>query len=219
MAEFVEALDAALEQRYALGPHSRAHEPKTPITSPKGLEIRMRRIMDKFKGDRRAAAAAVGVPYSTWGHLLHGRRASRKNFDKINAAWQKIFTAPARALRVKKVGLPHNWLIKAVVIADPGEPDEPGSKKGEGGAGGGGSRYANGHGSGLTRAEARALDTTDPAYRLFRAEGLDSGAIVDAWLTDGAEAAADALLDEIEVVYGTEFGFEGDDVEVSFEDE
>jgi hypothetical protein len=210
-----EAVGAALDERYALGPRSVGRPPRTSITQPKGLEIRMRRIMDKFKGNRREAARAAGVPYSTWNHALHGRNVSPRTLRKITGAFAKLVTSPARALRVKKVGYPGNWLITAVVVADPGpDPTKHGSGKG------GGSRYVNGHGSGLTRAQAAALsgDEEDPAFRTFKAEGLDSARIVDAWLTQGDEAAADVLMQEIADVYGTEFGFEGDHVEVEFDD-
>ena len=157
------------------------------------------------------------MPYSTWNHALRGRNVTPRTLEKIGGAFAAYVTAPARALRVKKVGLPSEWLITAVVVADPG-PDPADPKRHGNHSGGGGSRYVNGHGSRLTRAEAAAIsgDPDDPGYRTFRAEGLDSGRIVDAWLTGGAGAAAAALLDEIEDAYGTEFGFEGDDVEVDF---
>ncbi|MFJ8719732.1 hypothetical protein ACIRD9_42475 [Streptomyces violaceus] len=216
--DLVTAVDSALSSRYALGAKSAGREPRTPITEQRGLLARMNRIMDKFGGRgepsaRRRAAQASGIPYSTWNHALRGRNVSQKTLGKLGAAFAKLVTSPARALRVKKRGLPNEWLIKAVVVADPGDPRKHGSGKG------GGSRYVNGHGSGVTRAQAAALSgTDDPAYRTFRAEGLDSGRIVDAWLTQGPEAAADVLQREIEDVYGTEFGFEGDDVRVSFDD-
>jgi hypothetical protein len=216
--DLVQAVDSALGTRYALGPKSKGLEPRTPITEQRGLLARMHRIMDKFGGRgepsaRRRAAQASGVPYSTWNHLLAGRRVSKKNLGKITGAFAKLVTSPARALRVKRVGLPSEWLITAVVVADPGDPKKHGSGKG------GGSRYVNGHGSGVTRAQAAALSgTDDPAFRTFRAEGLDSARIVDAWLTQGAEAATEALQQEIEAAYGTEFGFEGDDVRVGFDD-
>lgn len=196
-----EAVGVALEQRYALGAHSKGREPRTPIDQPRGVQARMRRIMEKFGGNRRAAARAAGVPYSTWNHALRGRNVTPRTLEKIGGAFAAYVTAPARALRVKKVGLPSEWLITAVVVADPRE-----------------SRYVNGHGSGASREEAASIsgNPDDPGYRTFRAEGLDSGRIVDAWLTGGAGAATAALLDEIEDAYGTEFGFEGDDVEVDF---
>lgn len=210
MAELTEAVGIALAARYALGPNSRGREPKSPVTTTKGLQARMNRIMGKFGGDRRAAAKAAGVPYSTWNHLLKGRAASPKNLAKIVAAFGKLITSPVRALVVKKRGYPDNWLIKAVVVADPGPP--PGAPKKKGG---GGSRYINGRPSGATREEVKNL-TEAPAYRTFKAEGLDSARIVDAWLSQGDQAAADVLLDEVADVYGQEFGFEGDHVEVTF---
>lgn len=200
MAELAEALGAALAARYALGPKSRGQEPKSPVTTSVGLRARMNRIMGKFSGEknpRRAAAKAAGVPYSTWNHLLKGRSASPKNLAKITDAFQKLITLPARALRVKQVGLPRVWAIAAVVVGNPN-----------------GSRYVNGRRPGATREEVYNI-TTPPEYRTFRAEGLDSARIVDAWLSQGDQAAAGALLDEVKDVYGSEFGFEGGHVEVT----
>jgi hypothetical protein len=208
-----EALGVALEERYALGPRSSGREPATPITDRRGLAARMNRITARFGGNRRAAARAAGVPYSTWNHLLGARRGvSQKNLDKITNAFARFVTAPARALRVKRVGYPDEVRITAVVVAEPGPPEEsPEDNRGA-------SRYVNGHGSGVTRAETEAISgiEEDPGYRTFRAEGLDTARIVDAWLSQGSDAAAEALLDEIEDVYGTEFGFEGDHVRVEF---
>lgn len=212
MAELTEAVGAALAARYALGPNSRGREPKSPVTTSVGLRARMNRIMGKFseeKNPRRAAAKAAGVPYSTWNHLLKGRSASPKNLAKIVAAFGKLLTAPARALVVKKRGYPDTWAIKAVVVVDPGPP--PGAPKKKGG---GGSRYINGRPAGATREEVKNV-TEAPAYRTFNAEGLDSKKIVDAWLSGGDQAAADALLDEVADVYGQEIGFEGNHVEVT----
>lgn len=214
-----EALEAALSARYALPGRSVGREPAKPVTDPEGLRARMDRIMRKFRpakgrpSVRRQAATAVGVPYSTWNHALSGRRVSKRTLAKISEAFTKLVTAPARALRVKKVGYPGDWLITAFVVCDPGDPEEsPEDNRG-------GSRYVNGHGSGVSRNEIEGLDPAeDPGYRTFKAEGLDSQAIVDVWLASGAGAAADALLEEIADVYGQEFGFEGNDVEVGFDD-
>lgn len=214
-----EAVGAALGARYALGANSKGLEPKTPITEQRGLLARMHRIMDKFGGRaepsaRRRAAAASGIPYSTWNHALSGRAVSKKNLGKIGGAFAKLVTSPARALRVKKRGLPGNWLITAVVVVDPGPPEEPAPGQRDG------SRYVNGHGSGVSRASAAAMSgrDDDPGYRTFKAEGLDSAAIVNAWLTGGDDAAAQALLDQAADTYGEGFGFEGNHVKVEFDD-
>ena len=209
-----EALDAALSERYALSRKSVGREPAQPITEQRGLQTRMERIMRKFRpakgrpSVRRQAAAAAGVPYSTWNHALKGRKVTPKTLEKISGAFTRLVTGPARILRAKTVGYPDTWLITAVVVASPGDPDEGPEDNS------GGSRYVNGHGSGMTRDEVDALDTDDPGYRTFRAEGLDSEAIVSSWATGGPDAGASTLLDEIEEAYGTEFGFEGDNVKV-----
>ncbi len=200
-----EAVDEALTERYALSEKSVGREPRQPITDTDGLQTRMERIMRKFrpkKGEpspRRRAAAAVGVPYSTWNHALKGRAVSKSTLAKIGAGFTKLVTAPARALRVKKVGYPDVWSIRAVVVCQPA-----------------GSRYVNGRGSTATAKEDVEEIVTGPEYRTFNAEGLDSEAIVGAWLSGGAGPATTALLEEIEASYGDEFGFEGDHVDVAF---
>jgi hypothetical protein len=198
--ELTEAVGVALSQRYVLGPKSKGREPKTPITDPKGLQMRMRRISDKFKTKKEAAKAA-GVPLSSWDHIVSGRRApSKKNLGKIADAFRRLVTAPAMALVVKKRGLPSEWHIWAVVVCQPN-----------------GSRYINGQPPGTAYGDIED-PTTAPEWRLFRAEGLDSGRIVGDWVSGGATAATDALLDEIEQAYGDEYGFEGDHVKVELHD-
>lgn len=204
------ALGAALDRWYPLGPHSMGREPKTPVTEQRGLKARMDRIMHKFGGNRREAAKAAGVPYSTWNHLLAGRRVSTKNLEKITGAFGRLVTAPARALVVKKRGeTPSVWNITAVVVVDPGDPRFVNK-----GGGGRGARYINGQPTGTTREEAAALGPGDPGFRTFKAEGLDGETIVNAWITGGDEKAEQALLDEVADAYGEEIGFEGDDVRV-----
>lgn len=198
MADLEEAVDIALDDRYALGRDNRARPPKSSADTLIGLRARMNRIMKKFGGDRRAAARATGIPYSSWNHALGGRNISAKNRNKIVSGFAALVTSPARARKVKRVGLPSVWSIGAVVVGDPD-----------------GSRYINGYPAGTTL-EDLPDDHSPPAWRYFNAEGLDSGRIVDAWLTHGAGPATDALLDEIEQVYGTPFGFEGDHVDVAF---
>lgn len=196
----VEAVGVALSERYALGGRSKGLEPRTPVTQQRGLTARMKRIMEKFGGSRRDAARASGVPYSTWNHLLAGRRVSSRNLEKITGAFQRLVTAPSRALRVKRVGLPDVWSIGAVVVNSPSS-----------------SRYVNGRGEvPKDQVAAVAAETSGPEWRYFNAEGLDSARIVDAWLTQGDGAATDALVAEIEDVYGSEFGFWGDAVDVAF---
>lgn len=216
--DLVDALDAALSDRYALHRNHPGLEPRTPLGEKKGLMIRMNRIMDKFGGRkessaRRKAAEASGIPYSTWNHALKGRNVSKKNVAKLGAAFTRLITSPGRAWRVKKVGPPGDWLIKAVVVCYPGDEDGPAGSSDA-------SRYVNGHGSGISVAQAAALSgiEDEPAYRTFRAEGLDSAVIVNAWLDGGGPLARSALLTEVEEAYGETFGFEGDHVEVTFSD-
>ena len=208
--EFVEALDAALGERYALGPTSRNREPKTPITQHVGLRARMQRIVDKFGGrhNRHArvqAARAVGIPYSTFGHMLRGRQPKEANVRKVEEAFRRLVTAPAYAALVKKRGYPSSVSIKAVVVADPDVKDASGKVKREG------AKYVN---------IKQAGPGNEMGYREFNAENLTAqqmAAVVDAWVWQGAAAAAATLTDALPSVYdGTPFGFEGDHVKVEF---
>ncbi len=215
MSEFAEALDEALGARYALGPHSLGREPR-------GESTMVARIMRKFGGDRTKAADAAGIPRSTWrGWTTGKRKPSARNRAKLSAAYRSIFTAPARALVVKKRKYPSWVSIRAVVVVDPGPPDPVRTDGGRGG-GRGGSRYVNGLGSGVTRAQVYNL-TDPPAFRLFNADRLQGTThmedVVNVWLADGADAAALALTEAIAAEYdGEEFGFEGNHVEVTLHD-
>lgn len=51
-------------------------------------------------------------------------------------------------------------------------------------------------------------------YRTFRAEKIDVGSVVNAWLHGGGPRAAAAYEAEVHGVYGVPFGFEGDRVEI-----
>lgn len=192
MADLVTALGAALRGRY------RWLEPKTPVTNRQGLKARLNRIQKIYGGDRRAAAAAAGIPYSTWGHLMSGKRkASPRTLGRVESAYSRIIVAPSIAGQIAKKGYPRVWSITAVVVADPE-----------------GRRYINGHPSGMSKAYAAAI-TTPPGYRTFNADGLPNRAIVDAWIHHGDQAAAQKLLEEIERAYSGAFGFEGNRVEVT----
>lgn len=162
----------------------------------------MRRIMAAVGGTRKAAAAAAGIPYSTWGHLMGAKRhASAANVRKIESAFARLVMAPAMAAKIKAKGYPKEIWIKAVVVADPE-----------------GERYINGYGrSADSSKEAVYGVTAFPAYRTFKAgkdTDLDTRAVVHAWLSRGPDAAADALGDAIQSAYGNEFGFEGNHVDV-----
>lgn len=203
MAEFAEALGDALAARYRLGPKSKGHPPKTPITQQRGLLARMNRIMAKFKGNRREAAKAAGIPYTSWNRMLRKGGASDRNRDKVAATFSRLFTAPALAALVAKRGYPSRIEVKAVVVCDPKR-----------------SRYINGRPPGATKDEVKN-ETTGPAYRSFNAEELEAAAVeavVDAWVTGGADGAADEFLAQVKEEYTDEFGFEGDNVEVILHD-
>lgn len=165
----------------------------------------MRRIMAAAGGTRKAAAAAAGIPYSTWGHLMGAKRhASAANVRKIESAFARLVMAPAIAAKIKAKGYPKTITIRAVVVADPygrryinRKVDGPNGPKGAGAAMG---------------------------WRKFKAENIsDAGMrrIVDGWLHHGPEAAAQILQGDqhhkgvMEDAYpGSGWAFEGNHVDV-----
>lgn len=178
-----EALGGALSARYGWA------EPKRPATHTIGRQARMRRIMAAVGGSRKAAAAAAGIPYSTWGHLMGARRhASAANLRKIESAFARLVMSPAIAAKIAAKGYPKLWIVSAVVVADPRSR-----------------RYLN-----------RKVDGPggEEGWRAFKGEGLRGKRIVDPWLSLGDEAAAQALEAEVGRVYGGPWAFEGDHVGV-----
>lgn len=198
MPELPEALGAALERRYSWG------EPKRPITHGQGRQARMHRL-EKVLGGGPQAAAAAGIPRSSWGHMKAGKRGvSPKNLGKLEAAFTRLVMRPAMTAAVAKKGAPNVITVKAVVVADPD-----------------GQRYVNGYKrkrgqQGPSRKELYNVHQP-PAHRKFRAEGIDNRAVINAWLNHGNEAAAQAYEHEVERQYGEPFGFEGNHAEVEFE--
>lgn len=194
MADFPTALDEAMHGRYRLG--RAAAEPKRPISHRHGLTARMNRIQAAVGGDRKAAAQAAGIPYSTWNHLFSGKRsASAANTRKLELAFARIVTLPAIAAKVKTKGYPVHYVVSAVTVADPGTADRKGS------------RYINGQRGG----PANEQGWRPVKWKLGRNNSRD---VVTAWLGHGAEAAAQAFVDRIRQEYRSEFGFEGDNVTV-----
>jgi hypothetical protein len=192
MADLGQALDAALHDRYHLGPKSKWREPRSSVDTPRGLAARMHRILERLKGDERQAAREVGVTLRTWRSWQSGKsKPKASSRGKVANAFTRVVSAPALAAVVARRGYPAEWHIYAVVVADPQ-----------------GRRYKN---------KKRGGPANEEGWRMFRAQGLDGEPIVTAWL-EGGDAAAE-LVAEIERAYGGEqFGFEGDNVEVELHD-
>lgn len=186
--DFPEALDAALSRRYPWG------EPKSPATSKRGRDARMRHLEARFGGVAGAAQAA-GIGPSTWRHWKAGTRPpSPANLRKLEGAYARQIVRPKLMAAVLRKGYPTQASITAIVVADPGTPAAPGA------------RYINGGSA-----------THPGAHREFKAGKLRGDLMirmVNAWTTAGPEAAAAALQDAIKVAYKTEFAFEGNDVTV-----
>lgn len=190
MSGFPAALDAAMHGRYGLS--VAASEPKRPVTHRQGLTARMNRIAKAVGGNRRDAAREAGIPYSTWGHLLSGKRsANAVNSRKVELAFSRLVTAPAIAAKVKKEKYPVHYIVGAVTVGDPK-----------------GKRYINGKKDGPSNAQG----WREVKWKLNRRNSKD---VVMAWFGHGGDAAAQKFVDCIRREYGTEFGFEGDDVEVT----
>jgi len=197
MPDFTAALGDALCGRY------RFRELRSTTATRTGVKARMGRLMKAYGGDRRAAARAAGIPYSSWGKMLSGKhKIGTRNLGRLEAAYTRLIVSPLRSGIIAKRGYPKMYEIDAVVVADPKR-----------------SRYINGQPPGLSEVEA-ARFTTAPEHRTFRAKlgPAESQAVVDAWLSGGGplddEAAAGALLTAIDREHGP-FAFEGNTVGVT----
>ncbi|MFJ6530871.1 helix-turn-helix domain-containing protein [Streptomyces longwoodensis] len=101
MAELAEALDAALRARY------RYQEVKRPATHRQGLLARIGRL-EKLFGTRGKAAAAAGIPYSTWRDWTSGRtKPSARGLRKLEAAYVRNVSGPAFKRAVNSTPLPN----------------------------------------------------------------------------------------------------------------
>lgn len=178
-----DALDAALRAYYP------TRGVVSPVTSPRGLAARMTALERAHGNSGSAAARAAGVGESSWrAWKTRGsshRPISARNAIKVDAAYQTLL----RGVKVRARGIPTSVDITAVVVADPGTPDKPGS------------RYKN----------------TTP-HRTFRADpAVNLRPTVEAWAAmKSPEDVAAELQDAISAAYGTYFGFEGTDVTVTF---
>jgi hypothetical protein len=199
VAELTEALDDALRAYY---PNS---EPRTPITERRGLLARMTQLekhMRVPKGRSKAVAAAkeAGIPIRTWRDLKAGTHAPKPaTVGKLASAYGAILGSPRRAAAVARRGTFRHIRVSAVVVFHPG-----------GGAGGSGARYKNANNSGEHRARPEG-------YRHFNADLLteaDRAHIVQAWLADGPDAAAESLLGACAARYEP-VAFEDDEVKVT----
>lgn len=193
--DLAQALDAVLHGRYRLGPKSRWREPRSPVDTPRGLRARLNMIMRRVKGDEKRAAREVGVTPRTLKKWMTGKaKPSAASRGKVTDAFARVVTEPAV---IAAHGLPSKWNVQAVVVADPGTDGSPGS------------RYKN---------VKRDGPGNEEGWRNFKAEGLDSRAIVSAWITGGGEAAAAELTEQVADAYQTQFAFEGENVTVWLED-
>lgn len=198
MADFIAALDAALRARYG------ARRPewvgvKRPVTHRQGLKARMRALMEAHGGNRRAAAASAGIPYSSWGHMLSGKRkVSAKNLSRLESAYTGQVTGPKMTDALNRGGTPHPVTVWAEVTANPGiQSDSP-------------KRNSTSH--------ASAPPGAGQGWRPFKAENVTPAALEDVvrvWMREGPIAAAKRFEKEVEDAY-LPFEFQGDHVEVDW---
>lgn len=108
MADFPTALDTALRGHYGVG-----RELRSPVTSARGFQARVRALEGSY-GTKKAAAAAAGVSPSTWGRWATGKqKISDASRNKVAAA----YTALKRAAKVDAKGPITKLHVEAVVAA------------------------------------------------------------------------------------------------------
>ncbi|TDC20609.1 hypothetical protein E1265_21300 [Streptomyces sp. 8K308] len=113
-----QALERALERRYAPG----------TTTDVRG----MMQALEQHHGTKKAAAAAAGIPRSTWGFWDAGKRKpSGANLARLRAAYGPVRRQMIRA-RIDRLGLPREVHITAQVTPN-GDPKYRNSQKGRGG--------------------------------------------------------------------------------------
>lgn len=101
-----EATEAALVRRYRSVHAPAVRQRVTPVTTEAGQQGRIKDLMMQFKGDRKAAAAAIGVPRDTLTRWINGKRGiSKASQGKLEQAYQKHIVTPKQQradLRARK---------------------------------------------------------------------------------------------------------------------
>lgn len=109
MADIGEALDAALSRHYPWG------EPKSPASSTRGLQARIRHL-EQAMGGRRQAAKAAGIGLSSWDFWkARTRKPSPANLRKLEAAYARLVVRPKVLAKVAKKGTPTRVTVTAEV--------------------------------------------------------------------------------------------------------
>lgn len=105
-----EAMHAALSARYGWDIL------KSSATTSRGLRARLNALEKAYAGNRKAAAAAAGVGYSTWTHIAAGRRhPSAATLRRLEAAYARDVQEPRAARAVARKGLPRLITVTAEV--------------------------------------------------------------------------------------------------------
>lgn len=108
MADFPTALDAALRAHYSV-----SGEVKSPVTSTRGFQARVRALEAAY-GTKKAAAAAAGVSPATWSRWGTGKqKVSGPSLGKVATA----YTTLKRAAKVDSKGDITALRVEAIVAA------------------------------------------------------------------------------------------------------
>jgi transcriptional regulator with XRE-family HTH domain len=190
VADFVDALDAALHAHYSV-----RGEFASPVESKRGFQARVR-ALEKAYGSQAGAARAAGIDPTTWSRWKKGKQTpGRSSLARIAGAHLALL----RAAKVASKGYPGGFEIKAIVAGKPVGLGGRDRKK---------STYYNGGSSTATAAE-----------RTFRAERLTATQVkdvVNAWAAGKSpDDVATLLMDEIQRAYPARFEFEGNNVTVT----
>lgn len=189
MADFPEALDAALRAYYSV-----TGEYRSGVDTKRGFQARTG-ALERAYGSQKAAAQAAGVSPDTWSKWKRGKSSPTPASQRKIA---RAHTSLLRAAKVKAKGYPREFGIRAVVAAHPKSSLGRTPKA---------ATYYNGGSA-----------TATAAHRWFNTLKLKShqyANVVNAWAAGQSPGdVAGVLSREIEHEYPGNFQFEGNDVTV-----
>lgn len=90
-----QATEAALIRHYSAVRGPAVRQRATPVSTEAGQQGRIKDLLMQFGGDRKAAAAAIGVPRDTLTRWINGKRGIAKSSQKkLEQAYQSHIVTP-----------------------------------------------------------------------------------------------------------------------------
>lgn len=126
MADWPTALDGALARYYGTGsgqaPRGAAlrgvAEVRSPLSSARGLQARVRQ-MEKAYGGKDKAARAAGMHRDTWRKMAAGGKVKPETLRKLEKGHQRLTGAKFRKRSTGGKPVPRKMAVTAQVVVDP----------------------------------------------------------------------------------------------------